>query len=157
MESGNSSDPPDNSQNQNDSVAPRHDLAVIFRNLSFKITLKEPVEVTPTEQQESQPKKTLMDKIFKKKCKTEWKERQILSDITGIFRPGRLTAVMGASGAGKTTLLSVIAGNVEGGRTEGRIEINGEDFSQPGRMQDISGFVFQDDVLLPTMKVKEAV
>lgn len=35
---------------------------------------------------------------------------QLLHSVTGIFRPGVLTALMGASGAGKTTLLDVLAG-----------------------------------------------
>jgi ABC-type bacteriocin/lantibiotic exporter with double-glycine peptidase domain len=35
---------------------------------------------------------------------------RLLRGVTGIARPGRLTALMGASGAGKTTLLDVLAG-----------------------------------------------
>lgn len=96
-------------------------------------------------------------KKFWQRSKTNTIEKSILNDISGVFRAGRLTAVMGASGAGKTTLLSVLAGNVEGGTISGEIQVNGEDFSEVGKMQKISGFVFQDDVLLPTMKVKEAI
>ena len=33
----------------------------------------------------------------------------VLQGITGAFRPGVLTALMGASGAGKTTLMDVLA------------------------------------------------
>ncbi len=32
-----------------------------------------------------------------------------MQGITGVFRPGILTALMGASGAGKTTLMDVLA------------------------------------------------
>jgi len=84
------------------------------------------------------------------------KEKKILSGITGIFRPGRLAAIMGSSGAGKTTLLSVLAGNAEGGTIEGSILVNGEPYSGTS-LQDISGFVFQDDLLLASMKVREAI
>jgi ABC-type multidrug transport system ATPase subunit len=37
-------------------------------------------------------------------------ELQLLKKISGAFRPGILTALMGASGAGKTTLMDVLAG-----------------------------------------------
>lgn len=35
-------------------------------------------------------------------------DKPILQTITASFKPGRLTAIMGASGAGKTSLLSVL-------------------------------------------------
>ena len=35
---------------------------------------------------------------------------EILSGVTGAFRPGVLTALVGVSGAGKTTLMDVLAG-----------------------------------------------
>ena len=141
-------------------------LAMIFKSLKFVVK----VPVVPEEPQDTsaegrpnngdeddhdEPKKKW--KLFKRGKKKDSVEKPILDDITGIFRPGRLTAVMGASGAGKTTLLSVLAGNVEGGTISGSIQINGEDFSEPGKMQKISGFVFQDDILLPTMTVREAI
>ncbi len=80
----------------------------------------------------------------------------ILKAISGIFRPGRLTAIMGPSGAGKTSLLDVLAGNVVGGHISGTIMVNGERFSGKN-LKEISGFVFQDDVLLETMTVREAI
>lgn len=36
-------------------------------------------------------------------------ERKLLNSVSGCVRPGRLTALMGASGAGKTTLLNTLA------------------------------------------------
>jgi ABC-type multidrug transport system ATPase subunit len=39
-------------------------------------------------------------------------ELQLLNNISGVFQPGVLTALMGASGAGKTTLMDVLAGVV---------------------------------------------
>ncbi len=38
----------------------------------------------------------------------------LLYDISGAFRPGRLTCLMGVSGAGKTTLMDVLAGRKTG-------------------------------------------
>ena len=38
------------------------------------------------------------------------KQLELLKGITGVFQPGVLTALMGASGAGKTTFLDILAG-----------------------------------------------
>jgi ABC-type multidrug transport system ATPase subunit len=32
--------------------------------------------------------------------------------VSGIFKPGELNVIMGASGAGKTTLLNILAGRI---------------------------------------------
>jgi ABC-type multidrug transport system ATPase subunit len=39
---------------------------------------------------------------------------QLLHSVSGAFRPGVLTALMGVSGAGKTTLMDVLAGRKTG-------------------------------------------
>ncbi|MQL73885.1 hypothetical protein Taro_006240 [Colocasia esculenta] len=41
---------------------------------------------------------------------------QILVNVTGAFRPGILTTLVGVSGAGKTTLMDVLAGRKMGGK-----------------------------------------
>lgn len=137
-------------------------LEMVFKNLTYTVKLREPVkeEETPivnADEGEPPVNQKKRKKKFWQRKKFTFVEKTILDDITGIFRPGRLTAIMGTSGAGKTTLLSVLAGNISGGVFEGEISINGEDFGDPKKMKKISGFVFQDDVLLPTMKVKEAI
>ena len=38
----------------------------------------------------------------------------LLTDISGCFRPGVLTCLMGVSGAGKTTIMDVLAGRKTG-------------------------------------------
>ena len=59
--------------------------------------------------------------IQKKRCQSKrtrlgWcsrgqsQQKTIINGVTASFKPGRLTAVMGASGAGKTSLLSLLAG-----------------------------------------------
>lgn len=45
--------------------------------------------------------------------------------MTGAFRPGVLTALMGVNGAGKTTPMEVLAGRKTGGFIEGDIRISG--------------------------------
>jgi ABC-type multidrug transport system ATPase subunit len=39
---------------------------------------------------------------------------QLLRNVSGAFRPGVLTALIGVTGAGKTTLLDVLAGRKTG-------------------------------------------
>ncbi|KAI8805477.1 P-loop containing nucleoside triphosphate hydrolase protein [Cladochytrium replicatum] len=63
---------------------------------------------------------------------------------------------MGASGAGKTSLLNVIAGEANAGVVKGSILINGKEFAGSS-MKKVSGFVFQDDVILATMTCREAI
>nr|VDD15175.1 unnamed protein product [Brassica rapa] len=83
------------------------------------------------------------------------KKLQLLSDITGAFRPGVLTALMGISGAGKTTLLDVLAGRKTSGYIEGEIRINGflkvqETFAR------VSGYCEQTDIHSPNITVEES-
>ena len=83
----------------------------------------------------------------------------ILKNLSGIFREGRLTAIIGSSGAGKTTLLSLLAGDViRGSRISGNVYLNDEEVSGNWKkMREVSAFVFQDDLLLSTMTVREAI
>lgn len=131
-------------------------LTLIFKDLQYIVKVKEYQKVEEPAHEEK-PKGFFKRIKRKKKGKSKLVEKEILKTLTGVFRPGRLTAIMGASGAGKTSLLTVLAGQAESGKVEGIIQINGEDYSEAGKMQEISGFVFQDDVLLPTMTVQEAI
>ncbi|CAK9172271.1 unnamed protein product [Ilex paraguariensis] len=80
---------------------------------------------------------------------------QLLVNITGAFRPGVLTALVGVSGAGKTTLMDVLAGRKTGGVTEGSIHISG----YPKRQETfarISGYCEQNDIHSPCLTVLES-
>ncbi|KAM1112129.1 hypothetical protein FF1_044980 [Malus domestica] len=81
---------------------------------------------------------------------------QLLQDVTGAFRPGVLTALMGVSGAGKTTLLDVLSGRKTGGTIEGDIRIGGYPKVQETYAR-ISGYCEQSDIHSPHITVEESV
>ncbi|CAM0909551.1 unnamed protein product [Alopecurus aequalis] len=79
----------------------------------------------------------------------------ILSAVNGYARPGEVLAIMGPSGCGKSTLLDALAGRLGSNVSQkGDILIN-------GRRQKLSygtsAYVTQDDVLMTTLTVREAV
>ena len=115
-------------------------IQIVFKNLSYTVQIEQPASADP---KKAKSKKPRVNKL-------------ILSDLSGVFQPGRLTAIMGASGAGKTSLLRVIAGEANSGNLSGTILINGNESSTKD-IKSVSGFVFQDDVILSTMTVKEAI
>ncbi|WVZ59802.1 hypothetical protein U9M48_009900 [Paspalum notatum var. saurae] len=80
---------------------------------------------------------------------------EILDGISGCARPGEVLAIMGPSGCGKTTLLDTLAGRL-GPRmnTRGLILINGR---QEKLAYGTSAYVTQDNVLMSTLSVREAV
>ncbi|KAJ9568576.1 hypothetical protein OSB04_004542 [Centaurea solstitialis] len=80
---------------------------------------------------------------------------QLLRDVTGAFRPGVLTALMGVSGAGKTTLMDVLAGRKTGGYIEGDIRISGFPKKQE-TFARVSGYCEQTDIHSPNITVHES-
>lgn len=84
------------------------------------------------------------------------KKLQLLRDITGAFRPGVLTALMGVSGAGKTTLMDVLSGRKTGGIIEGDIFIGGYPKVQE-TFARISGYCEQIDIHSPHVTIEESI
>lgn len=110
-------------------------------------------------------KKTTMDQVAKNETVFTWQnvnytipyeghERQLLRDVQGYVRPGKLTALMGASGAGKTTLLNTLAQRINFGVVTGDFLVDGRPL--PKSFQRATGFAEQMDVHEPTATVREA-
>lgn len=80
---------------------------------------------------------------------------QLLSNVTAVFEPGEMTALMGESGAGKTTLMDVIAGYKTGGQIRGKVYVNGRE-KQTDVWQNLSGYCEQSDIHLESLTVWES-
>lgn len=79
--------------------------------------------------------------------------KTLLSSIHASFKAGSLTAILGGSGSGKTTLLNTIAERIFSSRLSqtGSTTFNGSKGVQAVR----HAYVMQQDVLLPTLTVRE--
>ncbi|KAI3462085.1 hypothetical protein Pfo_018748 [Paulownia fortunei] len=81
--------------------------------------------------------------------------RPILLGLTGYAQPGEVLAIMGPSGCGKSTLLDALAGRLDSNtRQQGDILINGR---KQALAFGTSAYVTQDDTLMTTLTVREAV
>lgn len=81
---------------------------------------------------------------------------QLIRDVSGAFKPGVLTAIVGVSGAGKTTLMDVLAGRKTSGYIEGSINISGYPKIQE-KFARISGYCEQNDIHSPHVTVYESI
>nr|KJB56641.1 hypothetical protein B456_009G129000 [Gossypium raimondii] len=96
-----------------------------------------------------------MPQEMKEQSITEDDRLVLLKGISGAFRPGVLTALMGVSGAGKTTLMDVLAGRKTGGYIEGNITVSGFPKKQE-TFARISGYCEQNDIHSPHVTVYES-
>ncbi|PNX98846.1 pleiotropic drug resistance protein 1-like, partial [Trifolium pratense] len=79
----------------------------------------------------------------------------LLKGVSGAFRPGVLTALMGITGAGKTTLMDVLSGRKTGGYIGGNVTISGFPKKQE-TFARISGYCEQNDIHSPCVTVYES-
>lgn len=79
--------------------------------------------------------------------------KYLLSSLDADLKPGTLTAIIGGSGSGKTTALNTIAERVASSRLSqsGSITFNGLEGVHHVR----HAYVLQQDILLPTLTVRE--
>ncbi|EYU23963.1 hypothetical protein ABFS82_12G014400 [Erythranthe guttata] len=99
--------------------------------------------------------KDLWVTVPEKKAAAAEGRRPILMGVSGYVEPGEVLAVMGPSGCGKSTLLNALAGRLDSNtRQKGDILINGR---KKALAFGTSAYVTQDDTLMTTLTVREAV
>ena len=78
----------------------------------------------------------------------------MIDDVSGCFKAGELTAIMGASGAGKTTLLNVLACRVSTKNLSGKLYANDLEYNYEN-FGDFANYIMQNDNLMQTLTVRE--
>ncbi|KAK3711294.1 ATP-binding cassette transporter snq2 [Vermiconidia calcicola] len=81
-------------------------------------------------------------------------ERQLLNDVNGYAKPGKMVALMGASGAGKTTLLNTLSQRQSTGVVSGEMFVDGRPLGPA--FQRNTGFCLQGDLHDGTATIREA-
>ncbi|KAJ1810735.1 hypothetical protein LPJ56_005866, partial [Coemansia sp. RSA 2599] len=135
-------------------MEPANSLQITFEGLTY--TVKVTAKTQASENGNGGPITGVKGMLKKPFSKTKYVDKVILNQMNGTFRPGRLTAILGPSGSGKTTLLNLLAGQISSGVTSGNIWVNGRPTSGAG-MRRLAGFVNQEDVILSTQTVEEAI
>ena len=74
----------------------------------------------------------------------------IIKNVSGFSKSGRLLAIMGSSGSGKTTLLDILCGRILSNKRTGNVTFNGKDTSLLR-----FAYVPQQDLLLNSATVRE--
>ncbi|POM65843.1 ATP-binding cassette (ABC) Superfamily [Phytophthora palmivora] len=95
-------------------------------------------------------------KCFKHQSTTE---KEILRGITGVFKPTRITLVLGQPGSGKSSLLKILSGRFPMDKTislSGDITYNGKPRAELlARLSRFVGYTNQKDDHYPTLTVQE--
>lgn len=80
-------------------------------------------------------------------CFAHTTKKPLLRNVSGIFKAGQVTAIMGSSGAGKTTLLNVLARRVPTKSLEGTLMANDLHYTYHN-FGDFANYVMQHDILI---------
>ncbi|OBT84548.1 hypothetical protein VE02_06800 [Pseudogymnoascus sp. 03VT05] len=92
--------------------------------------------------------------LFRPKAPAESRWRPLLDNVSADMERGTLTAIIGGSGSGKTTMLNLMSGRMGDGG--GRLRARGSATFNGGLLGGVrSAYVMQQDVLLPTLTVRE--
>ncbi|TQN73513.1 putative ABC transporter ATP-binding protein/permease [Colletotrichum shisoi] len=91
--------------------------------------------------------------LVKAKFNPKSSSKTLLHHVDASLRPGTLTAIIGGSGSGKTTLLNTMSERMISARLAqgGSITFNGNEGIHNAR----HAYVMQQDILLPTLTVRE--
>lgn len=150
------------SQNRKGMVLPFAPLSLTFNDIRYSVDMPEVIFLSMKFEYQKNiklPKISYLITLFytqAMKAQGVTEDRLLLlKGVSGSFRPGVLTALMGVSGAGKTTLMDVLAGRKTGGYIEGDITISGYPKKQE-TFARISGYCEQNDIHSPHVTVYES-
>ncbi|BFZ05517.1 hypothetical protein BsWGS_08556 [Bradybaena similaris] len=79
-------------------------------------------------------------------------EKQILTDVTAVFKQG-MTAIMGPTGSGKSTFLDILASRKNPAGVSGHLLLDGR--RVPLNFKCMVGYVVQDDTVMGTLSIRE--
>ncbi|RLN88946.1 hypothetical protein BBJ28_00016558 [Nothophytophthora sp. Chile5] len=138
-------------------------MEVRFKHVSLAADL---VVVPTTGRQRKDPRDelpTLLNHVMKQLAAISTKKnsvrKHILQDVTGSFRPGTMTLLLGQSGAGKSALMKLLSGRFPMDSEialEGEVTYNG--IAQADllkRLPQFVNYVTQTDTHMPVMTVRE--
>ncbi|KAF4322110.1 hypothetical protein G195_002965 [Phytophthora kernoviae 00238/432] len=101
----------------------------------------------------------VMKKVAVVSVKKHSVRKHILQDITGSFRPGTVTLVLGQSGAGKSALMKLLSGRFPMKKeisVEGEMMYSGISRDKIlNRLPQFVNYVNQSDTHMPTMTIRE--
>lgn len=91
--------------------------------------------------------------LFSNKFDTSPRMKTLLHSMSADFQPGTLTAIIGGSGSGKTTLLNTMAERMTSPRLS---QAGATTFNDEMGVHSVRhAYVMQQDILLPTLTVRE--
>ena len=90
-------------------------------------------------------------------CKKTIQNKFILKNLSGQFKAGTATAILGSSGSGKTTLLNYLSSRMQDSKlkSNGELFINGNSVHSILQIKHRTGFVNQFDILYPELTARE--
>ena len=89
-----------------------------------------------------------------KNLNKNFKEHNVLNNISIELKKGEITGLLGVNGAGKSTLIRILAGYYD--NWDGEITLNGIDFkTELKKVQKITGYLPENNPLYKEMYVKE--
>ncbi|KAJ0977531.1 hypothetical protein J5N97_013005 [Dioscorea zingiberensis] len=102
-----------------------------------------------------QPKTTTLS-TFCHYTKTKLRPVKVINSASFTATSSEILAIVGPSGAGKSTLLRILSGRIKLSDFDaGSISLSGRPIRSPDQLRKISGFVTQEDNLLPLLTIKE--
>lgn len=129
------------------------DLHDVDADLSFKAVDAVDVHIENLNVDINVSPRKFTDLIWGRRTPDNVEYKQILKNVSASMPHSTVSAILGASGSGKTSLLNTLSHRIEVGslRTTGKVLYNGHANLETVR----SAYVMQQDILLPTLTVRE--